>query len=162
MIIQLKGNVQFPLTLDASVWIFDDRKVILEEAFSNKVQTKEEDQVKKTAEMFDQEVYFQTKIKPPVNKSIHKFEKEKILKHSFVMPIKDFIKTAEIKETAERAILKTNEDDVIISIEQLTSAYFLFAKDGKPLKDDGPVHLYFGDGSNKEAPIKNIKEIIID
>lgn len=33
MIVQLKGNVQFPITLDPTVWIFDDRKIKLEEAF---------------------------------------------------------------------------------------------------------------------------------
>lgn len=162
MIIPLKGNVTYPITLDASVWIFDDRKVILEEAFTNKIIKEEDDSLKKAAEMFDQEIYFQTKIKPPVNKSINKFEKEKILTHSFVMPLEDFINTAEVKPEATRARLKTGEDDVIITVEQLKSAYLLFAVDGKPLKKDGPVHLYFRDGSNKDKPIKNINEIIIE
>src|SRR5690625_3030244 len=94
MIIQFKGNVTYPITLDASVWIFDDRKVILEEAFlDNKVEEKD-DSLKKAAEMFNQELYFQTKVKPPVNKSINKFEKEKILEHSFVMPFEDFFNHA--------------------------------------------------------------------
>lgn len=162
MIIQLKGNVTYPITLDASVWIFDDRKVILEEAFQNNKVEEKEDSLKKAAEMFDQEIYFQTKVKPPVNKSINKFEREKILKHSFVMPFEDFFNHAEVKPNATNARLLTNEDDVIISVEQLKSAYFLFAKDGKPLKEDGPVHLYFGDGSNTDNPIKNVKEIIIE
>ena len=29
-----------------------------------------------------------------------------------------------------------------------------FSNNGKPLKEDGPVHVYFGDGSNKQNPIK--------
>lgn len=162
MIIQLKGKVTFPITLDASVWIFDDRKVILEEAFTHKKVEEDDDSLKKAAEMFNQEIYSQTKIKPPVNKTINKFEREKILKHSFVMPLEDFINNSEVKEEATRAILKTNGDDVIITVEQLTKSYLLFAKDGKPLKEDGPVHLYFQDGSNKENPIKNIKQITIE
>ena len=112
--------------------------------------------------MFDQEVYFQSKIKPPVNKSINRFEKEKILKHSFVMPIETFIRSAEPEADVEHVRLKTNEDDVIITLDQLLNTYFLFSLNGKPLKEDGPVHLYFKDGSNKDAPIKGIKEIIFE
>ncbi len=37
MIIQIKGNVKYPITLDPSVWIFDDRKILLEDAFKDKV-----------------------------------------------------------------------------------------------------------------------------
>ncbi|MBO1003552.1 hypothetical protein ACFSKI_17455 [Pseudogracilibacillus auburnensis] len=161
MIIQLKGKVTYPITLDASVWIFDDRKIILEEAFTEKEVVQEEDPLKKADEMFNQEIYFQTKIKPPVNKSINRYEKEKILENSFVMPLEDFINNAEVKPEAKRALLKTDGDDIVITVEQLTDAYLLFAVDGKPLKEEGPVHLYFRDGSNKEAPIKNIKQIII-
>lgn|SRR5699024_7560963 len=163
MIVQIKGNVRFPITLDSSVWIFDDRKIILEEAFSKKVKNEEEEnQLEKAAELFNQEIYSQKKIKPPVNKSLNRFEREQALIHSFVMPIKDFINRTEIKPNSKRAILKTNEDDIIIEIEQLTSAYLQFARDGKPLKEDGPVHLFFGDGSNQNDPIRGIKEIIIE
>ena len=161
MIIQLKGKVTFPITLDASVWIFDDRKVILEEAFVEKVATPKEDLSKKTAELFDQELYFKTKIKPPVNKTLNRYEREQALTHSFVMPIGEFIQNAEIKAEATKAILTTNDDDVVISLEQLLHAYVLFAQDGKPLKENGPIHLYFGDGSNQHDPIKGVKAITI-
>lgn len=161
MIIQLKGKVTYPITLDASVWIFDDRKVILEEAFLPKEEKPQEDQAKKAAQLFDQELYFKTKVKPPVNKTLNRYEREQALTHTFVMPIGEFIKNAEIKDDASKAILKTNSDDVIISIEQLLNAYILFAENGKPVKEDGPVHLYFGDGSNKDNPIKGINAITI-
>ncbi len=161
MIIQLKGKVTYPITLDASVWIFDDRKVILEEAFIEKEKQPEDDPLRKKAELFDQELYFKTKIKPPVNKSLNRYEKEQALNHSFVMPIGEFIRNAEVQDDATRAILKTNEDDVIITMEQLLNAYVLFALDGKPVKNDGPVHLYFGDGTNQHDPIKGIQSITI-
>jgi len=162
MIIQLKGKVHFTITLDSSVWIFDDRKIILEEAFTERTEEQDEDRLEKAAELFNQEIYSQKKIKPPVNKSINRFEREQALTHSFVMPIKDFLNNAEIKPEAKRAILITNSDDVVINIEQLRAAYLLFAWKGKPLKENGPVHLYFGDGSNQDEPMKGIKEIIID
>lgn len=162
MIIPLKGKVKFPLTIDASVWIFDDRKVIFEEAFEEKEESEAVDPSRKTAEMFDQELYFKTKIKPPVNKSINKFEREKILTHSFVMPFEDFLQTSEVKDGAKTARLTRDEDEVIITVEQLKNSYFLFAVDGKPVQEDGPVHLYFRDGSNKDQPIKGVKAITIE
>ena len=78
------------------------------------------------------------------------------------MPISEFIKNAEMHQDATKAILHTNGDDVIITVEQLVDAYVLFAEDGKPVKEDGPVHLYFGDGKNKDNPIKGIHSITID
>lgn len=161
MIIQLKGKVTYPITLDASVWIFDDRKVIFEEAFIAREEEEKEDKAKKAAQLFDQELYFKTKIKPPVNKTLNRYEKEQALTHSFVMPISDFINNAEVEDDATKAILKTNSDDVVITIDQLINAYILFAVDGQPVKEDGPVHLFFGDGSNKTDPITGVKEITI-
>lgn len=162
MIVQVKGKINYPITLDPSVWIFDDRKIMLEDAFTGENKEKEEeDAIKKAAELFNQEIYSQKSIKPPVNKSLSREEQKKALVHSFVMPIKDFIETAEIRPDAKQVVLKTDGDDIGISIEQLTSAYFLFAIDGKPVRDSGPVHLFFGDGSNAQDPIKGIKEIIL-
>lgn len=162
MIIQLKGKVNYAITLDPTVWIFDDRKVELKDAFSKKeIEVVEDDTLTKAAEVFNREIYTRSN-KPPVNKSINRFEREKILASTYVMPIVEFLKHAEVKDDAKSVILKTDSDDVIITIEQLAASNLLFAVEGKPLKDDGPVHLYFGDGSNKEKPIKNVKQIIID
>jgi hypothetical protein len=36
-----------------------------------------------------------------------------------------------------------------------------FSKNGKPITVDGPVHIYFGDGTNQQEPIKNIKQFIV-
>jgi|SRR5690625_3482900 len=161
MIVQLKGKVNFPITLDPTVWIFDDRKIVLEEVFSNDYSQdqRNEDNIKKRAKMFEQTY---NSIKPPVNKSINRFEREKILVNSYVMPIRDFLNHAELKNEAKSAILKRNNDDVIITIEQLVDSYLLFSIKGKPIIEEGPVQLLFGDGTNKHDPIKNIVQIIID
>lgn len=161
MIIQVRGKVKFPITIDPSVWIFDDRKVKFEDAFSNKRVEEEEDDAQKTAEMFDQEVYAQKKIEPPVNKSLRRYDREALLSESYVMPLEPFIEHTEVTSDANEALLHTKDEQVAISLEQLCNSFLLFAKDGKPLKEDGPVHLYFTDGSNKEDPIKGIHTIEI-
>lgn len=161
MIVQLKGKVNYPITLDPTVWIFDDRKIILEEAFISKPAAEEVDTLARAAENFNQEL-FQRSVRPPVNKSINRFEREKILVNSYVMPLIDFINHAEVHPDATSVILKTESDDVIISLEQLREALVLFSINGKPLTEDGPIHLFFGDGSNEADPIKHVKEIIID
>jgi hypothetical protein len=161
MIVPITGNVTYPITLDPTVWIFDDRKIEFEHAFQYSTETKEEDELEKASERFNREVYQQS-AKPPVNRSIKKFEREKILQSTYVMPLGDFIDNAEVKPGAENATLATEKGEVVISLEELKESYFLFARDGKPLTEDGPVHLYFQDGSNKENPIKNITKIIIN
>lgn len=162
MIIRLMGKVKFPITLDSSVWIFDDRKIIFDDAFSteNKKEKEKEEEIDtgKFNEMYSLEAY-QQKVKPPVNKSLNKYEREKILTNTYVMPIKPFAENAEIESNATVAVLHTNETDIEISVEQFTNAYLLFAIKGKPLKNDGPVHLYFNDGSNKSNPIKGITKV---
>ncbi|MCT2538100.1 hypothetical protein NC661_09610 [Aquibacillus koreensis] len=163
MIIQLKGKVAYPLTIDPTVWIFDDRKIPFEEAFlsTTKKEETEVDELKKAADRFQREVYRQS-VKPPVNKSISRIDKETLLKSTYVIPFEDFLNTAEIAADAKNARLETNEGDVTITIDQLQNSLLLFAKDGKPLKETGPVHLYFRDGTNFDSPIKGFNKIIIE
>lgn len=162
MIVQLKGNVNYPITLDPTVWIFDDRKVVLEEAFLVKNNSQlEVDHVELSADRWGAEVYEQ-RARPPVNKSITKFEREKILSHSFLMPIEEFIGHAEVKQDAKNVTLVTSNGEITISLSQLKDSYLLFAIKGKPVIENGPVHLYFKDGSNKENPIEGVKNIIIN
>ncbi|MFD1038740.1 hypothetical protein ACFQ3N_10110 [Virgibacillus byunsanensis] len=162
MIVPIIGNVTYSITLDPTVWIFDDRKVLLDEAFNEKNNiTEEVDELEQAAQRWNREIY-QQKINPPVNKSISKFEREKILENSYVMPLHEFIDHAEIKNNAKSAKLVTDSDDVSVSLTQLKNSYLLFAIDGKPLKENGPVHLYYQDGSNKDNPIVGVQKIIIE
>lgn len=160
MIIPITGNVIYPITLDPTVWIFDDRKIIMEEAFNDSAAPPETDnELEKASQRWERA------INPPVNKGISRVEGEEILKHSYVMPIEDFIRNAEIKLDAINATLVIGEnvqDNITISLKELENCYLQFAVNGKPLKDDGPVYFYFHDGSNKDNPIKNVKKIIVN
>ncbi|MRG85539.1 hypothetical protein [Salinibacillus xinjiangensis] len=161
MIVQLTGNVKFPITLDPSVWIFDDRKVEFDQAFqSSDVEQDVEDENEKASKRWNREVY-QQKINPPVNKSISRFERKKILQSTYVMSLKPFLENAEVSDSASSAILVTNNGNQEISLDTLKEGFALFAVEGKPLKEDGPLHFYFGDESNKDTPIKGVSEIKI-
>ncbi|MCD5322543.1 MULTISPECIES: hypothetical protein [Pontibacillus] len=163
MIIQLTGNVNYSITLDPTVWIFDDRKVAFEEAFTFQTtkEASEEDEIKKASQFWDREVY-QQKLDPPVNKSISRYDKKKILEGTYVMPIHHFLKNAEINNDAKKALLVTDTGETAITLDELNQSLFLFSQDGKPLNQKGPVHVYFQDGSNKDEPVKGVQKIVID
>lgn len=161
MIVQITGNVKFPITLDPTVWIFDDRKVTFKEIFEpSEVESshEEEDELKRQSLRFDREVY-QQKLNPPVNKSINRYEKQRIINGTFLMPIKPFLHTSEPASNVKQAALLTDEGEVLVDADLLADAYLLFSENGKPLKDTGPVHLYFQDGTNRDTPITGIKKI---
>jgi len=158
MIVPIKGNVEYPITLDPSVWIFDDRKILFEKAFNKdhdqneSVKESEQDKLNKT---------YEQKINPPVNKSITRFEREKILKNTYVMPINEFLAYAEVKSGASEARIVSKYGDEVIPLHKLEDCYLLFSVKGKPLTEDGPVHVYYKDGSNKDEPIKGVEAIVI-
>lgn len=163
MIVPIIGNVTYSITLDPTIWIFDDRKVDFDKAFEVKPDdTNEEDELEKAANRWNRAVY-EPHSKPPVNRSISRLEDEKILQGTFVMPIEDFITHSEIKSDAINAsLIVADGEDVTISLGELRNSYLLFARDGKPLTEDGPVHFYHKDGSNRDTPVKFVKKIKVN
>ncbi|MEN2766578.1 hypothetical protein [Ornithinibacillus xuwenensis] len=160
MIVPIIGNVAYSITMDPTVWIFDDRKIILEEAFNESDKLEESDTLQEAAERWDRAISRQEK--PPVNKSLSRHEREDILKYSYVMPIDDFLNHAEINSDATHATIATDSGEVRITLQELYESYLLFAIDGKPLTDDGPVHLMYKDGSNRDTPLKGVNKIVIN
>lgn len=161
MIIQITGNVNYTITLDPTVWIFDERKVLLDDAFSSESNEVEKNKLDKIVNRWHEEVY-QQNTSPPVNKGLNRIEREQALSQSFVMPIDDFLENAEMKSDAKNVTLKTIKGKITVPLINFQNCYLLFAINGKPIKDDGPVHIYFKDGSNKDHPIKGVKKIIIN
>lgn len=154
LIVPIKGNVKFPITLDPGIWIFDDRKMSVDDAFNKQVNENETDD--DTKYLYDGPLN-----RPPIRKSSKKIDKEVLFSTSYCIPIKDFLKNAECHENATSALLSTSAGDVTISLEQLENSLFQFSLNGKQLKEDGPVYLLFGDGSNKDNPIKGVQLITI-
>lgn len=161
-ILFISGKVKYKITLDPGVWIFDDRKVDLTAYFESSRQ--EDDQLeqykKNISSHWDREI-MEGAVFPPTLKTERKFEKEKILHGTFGISLKPFLLNAEPLEGASSAAFLTPDGVTTLTLEEAKSAILAFSLDGKPLKKDGPVHLYFGDGSNKDQPLTQVNEIHI-
>lgn len=161
-IIPITGNVKFPITLDPGVWIFDDRKVELEAYFSGQKeeQLQEDDEIQKISAYWDREIQ-EGAVFPPTLKTEKKFAKEKLITGTFAMPLAPFLRNAEALPEADTFVVVTENGEVPIPLEQAYELILCFSKDGKPLKEDGPVHVYFGDGSNRQNPITHVRQFIV-
>jgi hypothetical protein len=161
-ILLISGNVKYSITLDPSVWIFDDRKVDLTTYFSKSMEQNNEleEYTKSISKHWDREI-IEGAVYPPTLKTEKKYEKEKVLTGSFGISLQPFIKNAEPTEEATVLVIKTSTSVHEIPLDIAQDLILGFSKSGKPLSEDGPVHVYFGDGSNQLNPIKNVREFII-
>ncbi|SDM05178.1 hypothetical protein [Bacillus sp. OK048] len=161
-IILLSGKVKHSITLDPTVWIFDDRKVDLSTYFSSPYKNDNglEEYTKSVSKHWDREI-MEGAVYPPTLKTEKKYEKEKMLTGTFGIPFQPFLKNAEPAEQAVTLIIKTETSAYEIPLELANDLILGFSDMGKPLTEDGPVHIYFGDGSNRLTPIKNVKEFIV-
>lgn len=161
-IIILSGKVKYIITLDPTVWIFDDRKVDLTTYFSTTSNPSNdlEEYTKSISKHWDREI-IEGAVYPPTLKTEKKYEKEKVLTGSFGIPFQPFLENAEPEGNAATLIIKTNASEHEISLDIAKELILGFSEVGKPLSEDGPVHVYFGNGSNQQHPIKNVREFII-
>jgi hypothetical protein len=162
-IIVLSGKVKYSITLDPGVWIFDDRKVDLSTYFSKRIEPDNEleEYTKSISKHWDREI-IEGAVYPPTLKTEKKYEKEKVLTGSFGIPLQPFFKNAEPTEDAAALVIKTATTMHEIPLDIAQDLILGFSKVGKPLSEDGPIHVYFGDGSNQQNPIKNVREFIIE
>ncbi|RFU60502.1 peptidyl-prolyl cis-trans isomerase [Bacillus sp. V59.32b] len=162
-IVFIKGKVNYTITLDPGVWIFDDRKVDLETYFqSQKQQTDElEEYTKAASKHWDREIQ-EGSVSPPTLKTEQKYEKQKILTGTFGIPFESFLKNAEPNEDTGTVIIETETGEQAFSLTDAQMFILGFSFNGKPLSEDGPVHVYFGDGSNLKNPITKVKAFRIE
>ncbi|MCC3357615.1 peptidyl-prolyl cis-trans isomerase [Bacillus sp. REN16] len=162
-IIMIEGKTKYKITLDPSVWIFDDRRVDLLTYFESDQNIKEDltEYTKSVSKHWDREIR-EGAVYPPTLKTEKKFLKEQILTGTFGIPFEDFIKNAEPFEDANSLKIVQTDQETTIPLSQAYEAVLGFSIEGKPLREDGPVHVYFGDGSNRDNPIKNVTRFIIE
>ncbi|MEH7108004.1 MULTISPECIES: peptidyl-prolyl cis-trans isomerase [Bacillaceae] len=156
-IIMIRGKVTFQITLDPGTWIFDDRKLDLTTYFTEEKKSANEleEYTKAVSKHWDREI-MEGAIFPPTLKTEKKFEKVKLLTGTFGMPLKPFLHNAQPNADATVLVIHTKSGDTEMPLTQGIEVICGFSLNGKPLNEDGPVHAYFGDGSNKDNPIKNV------
>jgi hypothetical protein len=161
-IIQLEGNVEYPITIDPSVWIFDDRRIdLLTHTFGNIEPLDDlEEYTKAISKHWDREIS-EGAIQPPTISTEKKFEKQKMIVGTFGIPFRSFLQNSAPNLEASSLIIKSLNDETEISLDQAYDLILGFSHNGNPLREDGPVHVYFGDGSNRVHPIKNIRAFIV-
>ncbi|MBD7942842.1 MULTISPECIES: peptidyl-prolyl cis-trans isomerase [Psychrobacillus] len=156
-IIPITGAVKFNITLDPTVWIFDDRRIDLDEFFEGKYEYKDADEeyTKVTSAHWSREI-IEGSTNPPTLKSEKKYEKTKMLSNTYGIELKQFILNAEPLNEAKNLVIETNEGNHTISLEEVDNILVKFSHKGKPLREDGPVHIIKKDGSNLNDPIRNV------
>ncbi|MCJ8006134.1 peptidyl-prolyl cis-trans isomerase [Lederbergia wuyishanensis] len=161
-IMSIKGKVKFPITLDAGVWIFDDRRIDLNTYFmEEKHEEKDEEELTVVSKHWDR-VIKEGAVSPPTLKSERQFEKVKVLTGTFGIKFEPFLKNAEPLEDANILVVETETEDFSIPLNEGYNLILQYSKEGKPLKEDGPVHILYPDGSNRQNPIKRVKSFRVE
>lgn len=157
-IIALKGAVKYPLTLDPTVWIFDDRKVDLKTYFTETHEEEDEDikYMRAVGKHWSREI-MEGATFPPTLKTERKFDRKGMQTGTFGIHFNHFLKNAEVLPTATTVVFETTTGkEHNFSLEEAKSLLFKYSDEGKPLAEDGPVHVLLADGSNVDAPITDV------
>jgi hypothetical protein len=158
-ILQVKGNVKFPIYLDPGTWIFDDRKFDLDTwhpEIKKEENQAQETYLKQVSSQWDKEII--EGASPPPSEPVKKTKKQQLTENSFGIVLKPFFLNTEPNSNSTTVIVHTEESDFTYSLEEALQMVAGFSIKGRPIKADegGPIHLYHGDGSNRQAPIKNV------
>lgn len=163
-IIPIKGNVKHSITLDPTVWIFDDRRLDLDVFFTEEFVERDEmeEYKEKMGKHWSREI-MEGATYPPTIKSEKRYEKDRMLTGSFAIVLEPFIHNAVPLADAKTFTLITKDDEkYTYPLAESANILFKFSHEGKPLREDGPVHVLFKDGSNKDSPIRHIQAIQVD
>lgn len=162
-ILPLKGAVKYALTLDPSVWIFDDRRIDLTTYFNTELEQLDEDTeyTKKIAQHWAREI-IEGNTAPSTEKPKVKTEKQQMMTGTFGIYLKHFVKIAEPTENASTIVFETHAgEEFDFPLSDLERIILKYSEAGKALNEDGPVYVLLNDGSNLSQPIKNIAAIRI-
>lgn len=162
----IEGEVNRPLTIDPTVWIFDERKVDLTTYFDELDSMDDELTAyqKSISAQWDKErTEGSEPPNPNRNGNLIRYNKQALINGSFGMPLKPFLTNADPTESALSLRIETENGEAhVCSLEAASNLIIGFAKDGQPLRENGPVHIYFGDGSNADNPITHVKRLVIE
>lgn len=162
-VIHITGNVQHPITLDPSFWIFDDRRLNLEHFFQKDYVEKDElEEYKKSIGKHWSREIMEGATFPPTLETEKEFELKKEITGTYGIYLHHFLKNAVPNEDAKTIIFENEDNEQFDFPIEMTEEFVLqYSIDGKPITEDGPAYLLLKDGSNQNQPIKNITVIKI-
>lgn len=157
-VIQITGNVQHSITLDPGIWIFDDRRIDLDTFFTGDyVERDEMEEYKKAMGKHWSREIMEGATFPPTLETEKLFEESKDITGTYGIYLNHFLKNAVPHKDATTISFETQDGESYpFPLEKLDDFILKYSIDGKPLREDGPVHILLKDGSNIEEPIKNI------
>lgn len=138
MIFPLDGAVRHALTIDPTVWIFDERKRKVDE-LDQDVENDSDAYYAKMGKAWDDGLTQGTRVDH--NKPMSRADKDAALRDSFAMPFAPFLQNAEPLDTATHVSFY-GETVLTIPLAEVGSIYLQFSKDGKVLVD-GPVYALY-------------------
>lgn len=156
--IQIKGAVKFPITLDSSTWIFDDRKVRIEDlkqgVFDGEKPIKFEDNREWNRAILEGQT------NPPTLNSEIEYKKRAVLEGSFAINMTPFFKNAEPYDHASIIRLSNENNHIDIPFNLLPYLFFQFSKEGKRLyKNDAVDSFVYQKETGVEYPFEYVTHI---
>ncbi|MDN7244308.1 peptidyl-prolyl cis-trans isomerase [Planococcus shenhongbingii] len=165
-IVPFKGKVKFKIVLDPTVWIFDDRRIDLDTYFSeDRIVVDETEEYKRgMGEHWSREIMEGATVPQTLKteKRYNRKEKNEMITGTFGILFAPFLKNAEPDEDAATVIFETAHGEFAFPINEAKELIFKFSEKGKPLKENGPVHILHNDGSNQENPITDVFAIRVE
>lgn len=163
-VVLVKGNVQHTITLDPSIWIFDDRRIDLDTFFTEDyVERNDIEEYKRAAGKHWSREIMEGATYPPTLQTEREFEEKQDVSGTFGIYLHHFLKNATPKEDATTIIFQTADGTKHpFPLKQLDELILKYSEDGKPLRETGPIHVLLKDGSNKDTPIQNVTMIEIE
>lgn len=128
--IQIKGEVKFPITLDSTTWIFDDRKVQIEDLEQGVFDGTKPINFDDNREW--NRAILEGQTNPPTLNSEIKYKRRAVLEKSFVINMTPFFKNAEPHDNATTIRLFNDNESIEIPIDLLP---YLFSNSPKMVKD---------------------------
>lgn len=150
--IMFKGAVLYSITLDPSVWIFDERKIDLHTYHGEELPqiSGAHDYLQGTGSQWDKELR-EGATPPQERKSM--IEQRKALDGDYAMPLKYFIDNAQpAPNVTHMRILRENAEAVTLPLADAYRALLQFAKDGKPIREGGPALFFLPETWRDKAP----------
>src|SRR5690625_3841434 len=111
MVIQILGDIRFQITLDPSTWIFDDRKITLEDALAA---SHDDDSISFSDNTEWNRQIIEGSSKPPTLKSEKKYKNSQLLEETFIIKLDTFLEYTEPERGEDAMITYTHDEGTTI------------------------------------------------